>query len=79
VAFYDGFVGRTCVPLFMIGSAFLPVPIAGPVIAVLTVLCCAVTTNRSSRIPGSKWVIGCWLGAWSGKRDKIIFAIFAIS
>ena len=26
VAFYDGFVGRTCVPLFMIASAFLLVP-----------------------------------------------------
>lgn len=26
VAFYDGFVGRTCVPLFMIISAFLLVP-----------------------------------------------------
>ena len=26
VAFYDGFVGRTCVPLFMIVSAFLLVP-----------------------------------------------------
>ena len=27
VAFYDGFVGRTCVPLFMIVSAFLLVPL----------------------------------------------------
>ena len=26
VAFYDGFVGRTCVPLFMIVSVFLLVP-----------------------------------------------------
>ena len=26
VAFYDGFVARTCVPLFMIASAFLLVP-----------------------------------------------------
>ena len=26
VAFYDGFIGRTCVPLFMIVSAFLLVP-----------------------------------------------------
>lgn len=29
------------------------------VIAVLTFVCCAVTTSLLSRIPGSKWVIGC--------------------
>ena len=33
--------------------------LAIPVIAVLTFLCCAVTTSLLSRIPGSKWVIGC--------------------
>ena len=27
VAFYDGAVGRTCVPLFMLASAFLLVPL----------------------------------------------------
>lgn len=39
-------------------SPLLPVWLAIPVIAVLTFICCAVTTNLLSRIPGSKWVIG---------------------
>jgi surface polysaccharide O-acyltransferase-like enzyme len=40
-------------------SPLLPVWLAIPVIAVLTFACCAVTTSLLSRIPGSKWVIGC--------------------
>ena len=40
-------------------SPFLPVWLAIPLIAVLTFACCAVTTSLLSRIPGSKWVIGC--------------------
>lgn len=40
-------------------SPLLPVWLAIPVIAVLTFVCCAVTTSLLSRIPGSKWVIGC--------------------
>ena len=33
--------------------------LAIPVIAVLTFLCSAVTTWLLSKIPGSKWVVGC--------------------
>ena len=40
-------------------SPLLPVWLAIPVIAELTFACCAVTTSLLSRIPGSKWVIGC--------------------
>lgn len=36
----------------------IPVALAIPVIAVLTFLCCAVTTKLISLIPGSKYVIG---------------------
>ena len=37
----------------------IPVWLAIPVIAVLTFICSAATTWLLSRIPGSKWVIGC--------------------
>ena len=37
----------------------IPVWLAIPVIAVLTFLCSGVTTWLLSKIPGSKWVIGC--------------------
>ena len=37
----------------------LPVWMAIPVIAILTFICSAVTTWLLSKIPGSKWVIGC--------------------
>ena len=36
----------------------LPVALAIPAIAILTFLCCAVTTKLLSLLPGSKWVIG---------------------
>lgn len=36
----------------------LPVWIAIPVIALLTFICCALTTKLLSFIPGSKWIIG---------------------
>lgn len=39
-------------------NPLLPVWLAIPVIAVLTFICCAVTTKVLSLIPGSKWVIG---------------------
>ena len=39
-------------------NPLLPVWLAIPVIAVLTFLCCALTTRLLSRIPGSKWIIG---------------------
>ena len=41
-----------------VASPNLPVWLAIPVIAVLTFLCCALTTRLLSRIPGSKWIIG---------------------
>ena len=37
----------------------VPVYLAIPCIAVLTFICCAVTTRLLSLIPGSKWVVGC--------------------
>ena len=40
-------------------NPLLPVWLAIPVIAVLTFLCSAVTTWLLSKIPGSKWVVGC--------------------
>lgn len=36
----------------------IPVWAAIPLIAVLTYICCAVTTWLLSKIPGSKWIIG---------------------
>ena len=36
----------------------LPVGVAIPVIALLTYICCAVTTRVVSLLPGSKWIIG---------------------
>lgn len=40
-------------------SPLLPVWLAIPVIAVLTFVCSALTTSLLSRLPASKWVIGC--------------------
>lgn len=37
----------------------LPVGLCIPVIAVLTYLCCALTTKLLSLLPGSKWIVGC--------------------
>ena len=36
----------------------LPVGVAIPAIALLTYICCAVTTRVVSLLPGSKWIIG---------------------
>jgi len=36
----------------------VPVWLAIPLIAVITYLCCALTTKLISLIPGSKWLIG---------------------
>ena len=30
-----------------------------PCIAVLTFICCAITTKLVSVVPGSKWIVGC--------------------
>jgi len=47
---------------FLIGGdiahPLLPVWLAIPVIALLTFMCCAVTTKLISQIPGSKYLIG---------------------
>lgn len=46
---------------FVNGNAaepLIPVWAAIPVIAVLTFLCCAVTTKIVSLLPGSKWIVG---------------------
>ncbi len=40
-------------------SPSIPVWLAIPSIAVLTYLCCIITTKLISLIPGSKWVVGC--------------------
>ena len=40
-------------------SPSIPVWLAIPSIALLTYLCCAVTTKLISLIPGSKWIVGC--------------------
>ena len=40
-------------------SPSIPVWLAIPSIAILTYLCCMVTTKLISLIPGSKWVVGC--------------------
>ena len=42
-----------------VGNPLLPVWLAIPVIAVCTFVCCTATTWLISRIPGSKWVVGC--------------------
>ena len=39
-------------------APLIPVWAAIPVIAVLTFICCALTSYLISRIPGSKWIIG---------------------
>ena len=36
----------------------IPVWAATPVIAVLSFVCCAVTTKVISLLPGSKWIVG---------------------
>ena len=41
-----------------VANPSVPVWLAIPLIAVLTFLCCAVTSKLISLIPGSKWVIG---------------------
>ena len=43
--------GNVCEPL-------LPVYLAIPVIAILTFICCAVTTRLITLLPGSKWIVG---------------------
>lgn len=46
---------------FVAGDAanpLIPVGLAIPVIAVLTFICCAVTSKLISLLPGSKWIIG---------------------
>ena len=48
-------------PLFVGGDPacpLLPVWVSIPCIAILTFICCAVTTKLISLLPGSKWVIG---------------------
>lgn len=37
----------------------LPVALAIPCIAVLSFICCAITTKLLSLLPGSKWFVGC--------------------
>ena len=41
-----------------VAEPLLPVGVAIPVIAVLTFICCAVTSYLISKIPGSKYIIG---------------------
>lgn len=41
-----------------VANPSVPVWLAIPLIAVLTFLCCAVTSKLISLIPGGKWVIG---------------------
>ena len=36
----------------------IPVALAIPVIAIISFICCAVTTKLISLIPGSKYIIG---------------------
>lgn len=48
-------------PIFVAGdqsNPLIPVCLAIPCIAILTFICCAVTSRLISRIPGSRWVIG---------------------
>ena len=39
-------------------NPLVPVWLAIPCIAILTFLCCAITTKLISYVPGSKWIIG---------------------
>lgn len=41
-----------------VSNPLLPVWLAIPVIAILSYLCCALTTRLLSYLPGSKWVVG---------------------
>ena len=48
-------------PIFVAGdqsNPLVPVWLAIPCIALLTFLCCAITTKIVSYVPGSKWIIG---------------------
>ena len=48
-------------PLVIGGDAahpLMPVAAAIPCIAILTFVCCAVTTKLLSLLPGSKWIVG---------------------
>lgn len=40
-------------------NPLIPVGLAIPVIAVLTYICCALTSKLISLLPGSRWIIGC--------------------
>ena len=42
-----------------VASPLLPVWLAIPVIALLTFVCCVVTTKLLSLLPGSKYIVGC--------------------
>jgi len=48
-------------PVFVAGdqaNPLIPVSLAIPCIAILTFICCAITSKLISLIPGSKWIIG---------------------
>lgn len=42
-----------------VANPLIPVGLAIPAIALLTFICCAVTTKLLSLLPGSKWYVGC--------------------
>ena len=42
-----------------VANPLVPVCLAIPAIALLTFICCAVTTKLLSLLPGSKWCVGC--------------------
>lgn len=42
-----------------VASPLVPVWLAIPLIAVLSYICCIVTTKLISLLPGSKWIVGC--------------------
>lgn len=42
-----------------VAEPLVPVYLAIPCVAILTFICCAVTTRILSLIPGSKWFVGC--------------------
>lgn len=42
-----------------VANPLIPVGLAIPAIAVLTFICCAVTTKLLSLLPGSRWYVGC--------------------
>ena len=49
-------------PIFVNGdltNPLLPVWLSIPSIAVLTYMCCFITTWGISKLPGSKWIVGC--------------------